>query len=220
MDATLPPPSTARLRAEFFTLYFATPIVIAVALPPDLLFPALLALTAGGLVLLRMTPGFEWRDLTHGWRRIAWGPIAAVAAATALVGLAVVLALRPHVLFEPGRSMPLLLGAIVLLYPPLSALPQEILFRPLFFRRYARLLPRGAAAQILVNAAIFSLAHLLYWSWVVTLMTFAGGLVFAWAYRVRRSFPEAVALHAVAGCVLFILGLGAWFYAGNAQRPF
>ena len=220
MTATVALASRPRLAAEFALLYLATPILVAVVLPPGLLFPALAVFAAGGLALLHATPGFEWRDLTHGWRRIHWGRIALLAVATAGVGLAVVLALRPDALFEPGRSMPLLLGAIVLLYPPLSALPQEILFRPLFFRRYAPLLPRGATPQILVNAAVFSLAHLMYWSWVVTLMTFAGGIAFAFAYRVRRSFPEAVALHAVAGCVLFVLGLGAWFYAGNATRPF
>ena len=220
MHAVAARASRARLAAEFMALYVFAPVAIALALPSDLLFPVLLALTAAGLALLRMTPGFEWRDLTTGWSRIAWRRIAALAAVTAVVGLAVVLSLRPEALFEPGRSMPLLLAAIVLLYPPLSALPQEILFRPLFFRRYGRLLPRGETAQIVLNAAVFSLAHLMYWSWVVTLLTFAGGIVFAQAYRVRRSFPEAVALHAVAGCVIFALGLGAWFFAGNATRPF
>lgn len=107
-----------------------------------------------------------------------------------------------------------------MLYPPLSALPQVILFRPLFFGRYGALLPRGARAQIALNAAVFSLAHLIFWSWVVSLMTFAGGLAFAHAYRSRGSFPEAVALHGLAGGLLFALGLGTWFYAGNVTRPF
>ena len=212
--------SRARLAAEFAALYLVAPVAIAVALPPDLLLPVLLALTAAGLALLRATPGFEWRDLTAGWSRIAWRRIAALGALTAAVGLAVVLSLTPETLLEPGRSTPLLLAAIVVLYPPLSALPQEIVFRPLFFRRYGRLLPRGETAQIALNAAVFSLAHLVYWSWVVALLTFAGGLAFAQAYRVRRSFPEAVALHAVAGCILFALGLGSWFWAGDATRPF
>lgn len=214
------PPSRGRLMIEFAALYLAAPVAIAVALPTDLLFPALLALTLAGIALLRATPGFEWRELTTGWSRIAWGRILGLAGATAAIALGVVLTLRPEALFEPGRSMPWLLAAIVVLYPCLSALPQEILFRPLFFRRYGRLLPRHAGAQIAINAAVFSLAHLIYWSWVVALMTFAGGLAFAQAYRVRRSFPEAVVLHAVAGCILFALGLGAWFYAGNATRPF
>ena len=218
MDAA--PRSRAWLMVEFAAFYVAVPVAIAVALPPGMLLPALMAMAAGGLVLLHLTPGFEWRDLTTGWSRIAWGRVAIMGLAAAVVGLAVVLALRPDALFQPGHSMPLLLAAIVGLYPPLSALPQEILFRPLFFRRYGRLLPRGETAQIVLNAAVFSLAHLMYWSWVVALLTFAGGIAFAQAYRVRRSFAEAVVLHAVAGCIMFALGLGAWFYSGNAHRPF
>lgn len=213
------PLSRPRLLAEFAVFFLAVPVAIAVALPPALLLPAALSLTALGLVLLARTPGFAWHDLTHGWRRIAWARVAAMALVTAAVGLGLMLALRPWAIFEPGRSVPLLLLAILVLYPPLSALPQEVLFRPLFFRRYGALLPRDARAQVVLNAAVFSLAHLVYWSWVVALLTFAGGVAFAHAYRVRRSFPEAVALHAVAGCVLFTLGLGTWFYAGNAERP-
>lgn len=219
-DAAPAPPSRSRLLAEFAALYLAAPVAVAVALPPDLLLPVVLPLTALGLALLGRTPGFAWRDLAHGWGRIGWGRVAAMALAAAAVGLGLILVLRPWALFEPGRSVPLLLLAILVLYPPLSALPQEVLFRPLFFRRYGALLPQGERAQVVLNAAIFSLAHLVYWSWVVALLTFAGGIAFAHAYRVRRSFPEAVALHAVAGCVLFALGLGAWLYVGNARRPF
>ena len=67
---------------------------------------------------------------------------------------------------------------------------------------------------------LFSLAHLMYWSWVVAAFTFLGGLVFAVSYRVRRNFPEAVVVHGVAGVILFWLGLGVVFYSGNVVRPF
>ncbi len=60
----------------------------------------------------------------------------------------------------------------------------------------------------------------MYWSLLVTLMTFAGGLAFAWSYRVRQNFPEAVLLHALAGIVVFAAGLGVFFYSGNITRPF
>ncbi len=46
---------------------------------------------------------------------------------------------------------------ILLFYPVLSALPQEIVFRPLFFRRYGAILP-DAHAGIVVNAALFPCA--------------------------------------------------------------
>ena len=36
---------------------------------------------------------------------------------------------------------------IAALYPLLSALPQEIVFRPLFFRHYGALLPRDPQRQ-------------------------------------------------------------------------
>ena len=93
------------------------------------------------------------------------------------------------------------------------------MFRVLWFRRYGAILPDGGPGLVL-NAAVFSLAHLMYWSWIVAAMTFAGGLAFAWAYRRRGSFAMAVVLHAIAGQIVFALGLGMFFYAGNVTRPF
>ena len=140
--------------------------------------------------------------------------------ATVAVGLTVVGLRAPENLFVLARERPWLLALIVVLYPVLSALPQEIVFRPLFFRRYGPLLPAGAWVQIVLNSALFAAAHLVYWSGLVAAMTFAGSVAFAYAYRVRGNFPEAVVLHAMAGIVLFTLGLGIFFYTGNVRRPF
>ena len=106
-----------------------------------------------------------------------------------------------------------------MLYPLLSALPQELIFRPLFFRRYGPVLPTGIGA-LWLNGAVFGFAHLMYWSWLVAVLTFAGGIAFAWAYERAGSFPLAVAFHAVAGWIVFAVGLGLFFYSGNVVRPF
>jgi membrane protease YdiL (CAAX protease family) len=209
----------ARLRAEFAALYLVAPVVMAVALPPSAMFPALFGVTAAGLLLLHLTPGFRWHDLTRGWSRISWRLVLALAAVTAAGGYAVMALTAPGAIFGLARGNPALLAMIAVLYPVLSALPQEIVFRPLFFRRYGPILPSLRPA-IVLNAAVFSFAHLMYWNWIVALMTFAGGLVFAYAYEVRRNFPEAVVLHAVAGVIAFALGLGVYFYSGNVVRPF
>jgi len=214
------PQSRATLWAEFGALYLVAPLVLAVALPPDWMFPALFAVTALGVVLLHRTEGFAWAELTAGIGRIRWGFVAGFTALTFAVGLGAMLALRPEALFFLIRVDPALMLAIALLYPILSALPQELVFRPLFFRRYGPLLPKGPRTQILWNAALFAFAHLMYWSVLVAVLTFAGGLAFAAAYRVRGNFPEAVLLHALAGIVVFALGLGVYFYSGNVQRPF
>lgn len=209
-----------RLWAEFAGLFVAAPLVLALALPPEALFPALFAVTGIGVVLLHLTPGFAWSELRRGIGRIRWDFVAAFVFATVGVGYAVVQATAPQAFLFLPRHQPALMLMIVALYPVLSALPQEILFRPLFFRRYGGLLPARSGPQLVLNAAVFSFAHLMYWSWIVAAMTFWGGLAFAWAYRVRRNFPEAVVLHALAGIVLFALGLGVFFYSGNVSRPF
>ena len=212
-------PGRLRLRVEFALLYLVAPVLMAVALPPSAMFPALFAVTALGVGLLQVTPGFVWRDLAQGWNRIGWGRVAALAALTALCGGGVLALTAPSALFGLARSDPGLMLMVALLYPLLSALPQELVFRPLFFRRYGPILP-GLRAAVVLNAAVFSLAHLMYWSPVVAAMTFAGGLAFAWSYEARRNFPEALVLHALAGVILFAVGMGEHFYSGNVNRPF
>lgn len=208
-----------RLRAEFLGFFVGLPVVMAIAVPPGRMFPVLFAFTALGAVLLHRTPGFRWADLVRGLDRIDWRLVAAFAVATALCGSAVVLALAPGAFLMLPREQPGLLLAILLLYPVLSALPQELIFRPLFFRRYGAVLPPGQQALAL-NAAVFSLAHLMYWNGPAIVMTFAGGLVFAHAYERQGNFPLAVILHGVAGGILFTLGLGIFFYSGVVERPF
>ena len=133
--------------------------------------------------------------------------------------LGIMAATAPDQVFNILREAPWMMLVIALGYPVLSALPQELVFRPLFFRRYGAILP-GGGAGLGLNAVLFSLAHLMYWSWIVAAMTLAGGLIFARAYEVERSFPMAVVLHSVAGLVIFATGMGVYFYSGNVERPF
>ncbi len=205
---------------EFISIYAAFPLFLALALPPDALFPGLFVMTAVGLVLLDLTPGFRWNDLTRGAGRVGWAWVGIFTAVTFAVCCTVVILTEPAAFFVLPRELPGLMVLIAVLYPPLSAIPQEIIFRPLFFRRYGSLLPTEPRIQVVINAAVFSAAHLMYWSWLVAGMTFAGGLAFAWSYRIRRNFPEAVLLHSLAGLVLFGVGLGTFFYSGNIKRPF
>lgn len=208
-----------RLRFEFGLFFIAVPLVIAVFFPSNWMFPALFAFTGLGIVLLHATPGFRWAELRYEWRNwsvreLAWFTIFTAVFCTALIYLT-----RPDAAFFLMRHRPEMLAFIWIGYPLLSALPQELLFRPLFYRRYHAILPDGRRADLL-NAAIFSFAHLMYWSWIVAIMTFVGGLLFGWAYRKRGSFFFAVLLHAIAGNIIFAVGLGIYFYSGNVQRPF
>ncbi|KRW97396.1 type II CAAX prenyl endopeptidase Rce1 family protein [Paracoccus sp. MKU1] len=206
------------LWVEFTALYLGAPLAIAVFLPGHLLFEALAVFSLAGLGLLWCTGGFRWHSLVRGWSRLPWREIAGIALATLFAGLAILWFSSPNSIFQIVRNRPDFLLVIWTFYPILSALPQELIFRPLFFHRYAVLLPAGQGA-IALNAAVFSFAHLMYWSWVVAALTFIGGWFFARAY-LERGFPSAWVLHAVAGNVLFAVGMGAYFYTGNVVRPF
>ena len=202
-----------RLVAEFALLFLGVPLLLALVLPPTAMFTVLGAMTLGGMVLLHLTPGFSWTELLHGWRELPGRAVAVFVAVTLLTAFAGVMILFPHNLLMLPRLDPGLWLLILVAYPVVSALPQEMLFRPLFFRRYGPLFPDTRVA-ILANAALFSFAHLMYWHWLVAAMTFCGGLAFAWAYAVRGNFPLAVILHALAGQIVFTSGLGILFYSG------
>ncbi|KCV83007.1 abortive infection protein [Actibacterium atlanticum] len=211
-------PGRLRLWAEFIGFYVLVPLGVALFMPPTLIFPALFIAMLIGLSLLHLTPGFAWHQLR--WRDgFDWRVVAVFTGVTLMVAAAALGLTRPEEFFNILRAQPMMLPIIIVFYPILSALPQEVVFRVLFYRRYGGLFAVGKPAM-LINAVVFSLAHLMYWSWTVAFMTFFGGLIFSWAYEWRRSFALAVLLHAIAGWIIFTLGLGVFFYSGNVVRPF
>lgn len=208
-----------RLAIEFGALYLGLPLLLAFALTPSMMWTVLIGSSVAGLVLLAITPGFRWAELLRG---PAFGPgrtgallTAAFVAVTAAFAFGLVAWLMPHAMLGLPRRAPDLWLTIMLLYPFLSALPQEILFRTLFFRRYGALFPDRRVA-VAVNGLVFGLAHLFLWNWVALALTVSGGAIFAmaWLSRPRGNLLWAVALHALAGMILFTSGLGRFFYHG------
>lgn len=214
------PMRRTQLWLEFILLFCVGPIAAAVFLPATLIFQVLFALTVVGIVLLAFTRDFQWSELWEGWRFIDPVLVVGFAIATASTAYFVARFTAPDALFSLVLTQPLLMLAIIVLYPLVSALPQELVYRPLFFRRYGRILPDSMPVQIVLNAGLFSLAHLMYWSPTVLAMTFVGGLIFAFAYETRGNFPEALVLHSLSGIIVFAIGLGTIFYSGNVVRPF
>lgn len=206
------------LWAEFTALFVGAPLAIALFLPPREMFTALFAFTLAGVGLLWRTGNFDWRNLIRGWAAVRWDRTLGFGLLVGLAGLAVMRWTQPG--FLPNLTPERLRFLVLLwcLYPLLSALPQELIFRSLFFHRYAGLFPSMQHALV-ANAALFSLAHLMYWSWVVALMTFAGGWIFAHVY-LRRGFPAVWMLHGIAGNMLFTVGMGRYFWSGNVVQPF
>ncbi|MDH2328973.1 CPBP family intramembrane metalloprotease [Cereibacter sp. SYSU M97828] len=207
-----------RLVVEMGALFVAAPILVALVARPGQVFPSVLPLLGIGAVLLHLTPDFRWSSIFQGWRGIRLPLIAFAGVATFVAGWIGIQWLQPWATFWLWRKEHGLFWALLVAYPLLSALPQEVIYRTLFFRRYATILPEGHFATVL-NATLFSLAHLMFWNWVILLVSFVGGLLFAWSYR-QRGLVEAWALHSLTGFLLFATGVGWYFTPEAAARPF
>lgn len=164
--------------------------------------------------LISITPGFRWREIVDCrglTRRIPLIVLATGACVAVTFGLTLLLV--PERFLSFPRYDPERFALVVALYPFLSVLGQEIAYRLLFFRRYRMLFPNDATA-IFASAFVFALAHAFFGNWIAVVLSFAGGLVFAWAYVRTGSFPLVWILHSLAGQVLFASGLGIFFYHG------
>ena len=118
-------------------------------------------------------------------------------------------------LYLPSH-VPLLMLMIALLYPWLSAFPQEVTHRAFFFHRYRSIIGQSRTAFIL-NIITFSWLHITMWNWVAIIMTIPAGILFAQTYRKSESTLAAGFEHAIYGIWVFFVGLGYFVFTGNAN---
>lgn len=201
----------ARLAAEFVLLFVALPLVYRLGFIPLGKIPFLLLIVVGVAVVLARDPGFDRRLLWNAaplgreLRRIA--PLFLLAAA----GIALYTAIAwPERLFDMPRTETSTWLLLLVLYPLLSVYPQELVYRTFFFHRYAALLPHPAV-RIGANAAVFGFMHIVYDNWIAVVATAIGGLLFAWTWERSRSTLTVSVEHALFGCWMFTVGLGAFF---------
>lgn len=100
---------------------------------------------------------------------------------------------------------------MLMLYPVLSAFPQELIFRKFFFYRYTTLF-QNPKVLLIVNVVLFSFAHIYFSNWVVVAFTLAGGWLFAITYLKTRSLLVVTIEHTLYGLVILSSGLSIHFY--------
>lgn len=115
--------------------------------------------------------------------------------------------IAPDKLFSVLIKRPQLWGLILFIYTFLSVWPQEIIYRTFFYERYEGLI-KNKWLFIFINAVLFSLAHLFLGSFLVQLLTFIGGILFAFTYQKTRSTTLVSIEHAIYGNWLFTVGMG------------
>ncbi|PKV50585.1 CAAX prenyl protease-like protein [Aquimarina sp. MAR_2010_214] len=115
--------------------------------------------------------------------------------------------MAPDKLFSVLIKRPGLWIIILFVYTFLSVWPQEIIYRTFFYERYEGLIG-NKWLFIFINAILFSLAHLFLGSFLVQVLTFVGGLLFAYTYQKTKSTTLVSIEHAIYGNWLFTVGMG------------
>jgi len=113
----------------------------------------------------------------------------------------------PDALFCVPLNKPLLWVQILFIYTFISVWPQDFIFRTFFFKRYAPLF-KDPRLLIIINAILFSFAHLFFLNALVMVVTLAGGFLFAITFHKTDSTTLVSIEHALYGNWLFTVGLG------------
>jgi hypothetical protein len=200
---------------ELGVVFGAAPLVLALA-PRRMVTLGIIGSGLASLAALLLDPTFPRRQLWDA--ALARQGLRALAVRTVFVWAALFLfalvRAREH-LFEMPRTRPVAWLLVMMLYPPISAYSQEIMFRTLFFHRYAGLL-RWPAARVIASGLLFGWAHIVVHDLSAIFLASLGGLLFAATYERRRSTLLVSIEHGLYGNVIFTVGLGGLFF--NVHR--
>lgn len=133
-------------------------------------------------------------------------------ALTILVGL-----MWPEIFFGFPQAQPDIWRIVMIGYPILSVIPQELVYRTLFFHRYGPLFDDGAKLAVFANSLFFGFAHIVMANPVAVAGTMLISLLFARRYLRSGSLWATWLEHSLYGCLIFTLGLGIYFYTGSTH---
>ncbi len=96
------------------------------------------------------------------------------------------------------------ISILLLFYLFFSVIPQEIIFRFLFFYRYKDYFDQNEI--LLLNSLVFCFCHIIYFDIYILLFSFFGNLLFSFNYMKNKSLLLVIIEHFLIGQTLIILG--------------
>jgi hypothetical protein len=208
---------------EMLLLYGAGPAILSILvykghIPLLIILPLVFA----GLVTLLLRQSDQtWRaDIV---RLPAWRDVVSILALFALCGGALTIFAYdryPQWFLAFPRSNARLWLLVMVFYPVISVTTQELIYRVLFFHRYAPAMNGASAATMAINAALFAAMHAILFAsrgsfhWEAVCISFLGGIIFAYRYTRTRSYFAVWLEHALYGDLIFTIGLGRFFFTG------
>ena len=200
---------TARYKLiEFFIIFVLIPVSFAIPYSPWIklgigvvgFFYIIYVLLKVEKNKFKMADNLNWKAF---WKRTL----------LQLVGIAIITIIYVWFtdktqLFTVVINNPMLWIFILFFYSVFSVYPQELIYRTFFFQRYQSLF-KNEWLFVFINAALFSLAHIFFRNTLVMFLTFIGGILFALTFRKTKSTLLVSIEHAIYGCWLFTVGMGA-----------
>lgn len=199
--------STLYKLSEFFIIFILIPVSFAVSYPIWIkIFVGVVGFLYVLFILLRVEknkfkilPNLSWKVF---WKRTLIQLIIIVILTTIYMWF-----IDRNNLFVVILNKPWLWIGILFVYSFFSVYPQELIYRTFFFQRY-RSLFKSEVLFIVVNAIVFSLAHIFFRKGLVMIITFVGGILFALTFKKTKSTLLVSIEHAIYGCWLFTVGMG------------
>lgn len=202
------------LLSELALFMIGVPLVLVFALPPKAILPVVWAMA---LFCSHVANKVEQRRFREYWHYAGVTRDELLHIGTRFVVCAVLLAcatyvLQPDMLFSLWHRSHWFWLLIMVAYPIVSVVPQEIIFRRYLFTRFEGLM--SPTALWLVSGLGFGFAHIVFQNWVAPLLCAVGGLMFAQTYKRTRSLALVALEHALYGDFVFTIGLGHYFFHG------
>ena len=208
------PSRKTALLSELALFMIGVPLLLVYALPPKAILPVVWAMA---LFCSSVANKVEARRFREYWHYAGVTADELLLVATRFVICAVLLTCatvmyQPDMLFSLWHRSHVFWLAVMVLYPVLSVVPQEIIFRRYLFTRFEGLMsPR---VLWLVSGLGFGFAHIVFQNWVAPILCGIGGLMFAQTYKRTRSLALVSLEHALYGDFVFTIGLGHYFFHG------
>ena len=194
-------------KLEFFFIFLALPSIIFFLNSTIFVFAALYLVFILALVVLYFDKTFLFFSLK---KKIDWKFVAIFTVIFLCLSFIYILMIDKNLLFIFPKTNFKLWLLVVFIYPFLSVIPQELIYRVLFFQRYFPNI-NNFYFSMLINLIVFSYGHLVFNNVHAIIITAIVSPIFAFAY-LKKSFLTCVILHSLGGQIIFTLGLGRYFY--------
>ncbi|MGK7391103.1 MAG: CPBP family intramembrane glutamic endopeptidase [Candidatus Cyclobacteriaceae bacterium M2_1C_046] len=199
--------------SELLFFYIAVPILVEQRVfgegPLNKIIP-LLGTCAVFTIVLLANKDYDNKNFIRFNADYKWGNVVIRFLVISVVAFFFVEIYYPELLFNFAEEKPEKFLIFLAVYPIISVIPQEIIYRGYFFYRYKSLFSNIKVMGV-VNALLFGFLHYMYDNWLAVIGATLVGILFVLHYIRTKSLLNVVIIHYAYGILIFTVGLGKFF---------